>query len=89
MEIGGLQTKFTVQNPPEAFLEEECRKASRFHLRFLQAMPRLTVDSLSARALGGGVYEIKATVGNLGYLPTHLTELARSLELNDGVKLFI
>ena len=89
VEIGGLQTKFTVQNPPEAFLEAECQKASRFHLRFLQAMPRLTVDSLSAKALGGGIYEIKAAVGNLGYLPTNLTELARSLKLNDGVKLCI
>ena len=74
---------------PEAFLEGECQRASRFHLRFLQAMPRLTVDSLSARALGSGIYEIKAAVRNLGYLPANLTELARSLELNDGVKLCI
>ena len=89
VEIGGLQSKFTLQNPPEAFLEAECQKASRFHLRFLQAMPRLTVDTLSAKALGGGIYEIRATVGNLGYLPTNLTELARTLELNDPVKVRI
>ena len=89
VEIGGLQSKFTLQNPPEAFLEAECQKASRFHLRFLQAMPRLTVDALSAKALGGGIYEIRATVGNLGYLPTNLTELARSLKLNDPVKVRI
>lgn len=89
VEIGGLQTKFTVQNPPEAFLEAECKKASRFFLRFLQSLPRLTVDSLSARTLGSGIYEIRATVGNLGYLSTNLTELARSLKLNDGVKVQI
>ena len=52
-------------------------------------MPRLTVDALSAKALGGGIYEIRATVGNLGYLPTNLTELARSLKLNDPVKVRI
>ena len=74
---------------PEAFLEGECQRASRFHLRFLQSLPRLTVDSLSARALGSGIYEIKAAVGNLGYLPANLTELARSLKLSDGVKVQI
>ncbi len=89
VEIGGLQSKFTLQNPPEAFLEAECQKATRFHLRFLQTLPRLTVDALSAKALGGGLYEIKATVGNLGYLPTNLTELGRSLKLNDPVKVRI
>ena len=89
VEIGGLQSKFTLQNPPEAFLEAECQKASRFLLRFLQAMPRLTLEPLTAKALGGGIYEVKATVGNLGYLPTNLTELGRSLKLNDGVKLRI
>ena len=89
VEIGGLQSKFTVQNPPEEYLAAECEKATRFHLRFLQALPRLTVDALSAKALGGGVYEIKVTVGNLGYLPTNLTELGRSLKLNDPVKVRI
>lgn len=86
VEIGGLQSKFTIQNPPEAFLEAECQRATRFHLRFLRTLPRLTLDSFTAKALGGGLFEIKATVGNLGYLSTNLTELARSLELNDPVK---
>ena len=89
VEIGGLQSKFTLQNPPEAFLAAECEKATRFHLRFLLALPRLTLEPIKATALGGGLYEIKATVGNLGYLPTNLTESARSLELNDPVKLSI
>ena len=89
VEIGGMQSKFTLQNPPEAFLEAECQRSSRFLLRFLQAMPRLTLEPLTAGALGGGIYEIKATVGNLGYLPTNLTELGRSLKLNDPVKLRI
>ena len=89
VEIGGLQSKYTIQNPPEEYLAAECEKATRFHLRFLQALPRLTVDALSAKALGGGIYEIKATVGNLGYLPTNLTELGRTLELNDPVKVRI
>ena len=89
VEIGGLQSKFTIQNPPEEYLAAECEKATRFHLRFLQTLPRLTVDALSAKALGGGVYEIKVTVGNLGYLSTNLTELGRSLKLNDPVKVRI
>lgn len=89
VELGGLEMKFTKQNPPESFLEEECRKATRFHLRFLRALPRLCLEPIRAKALGGGLYEIKATVGNLGYLPTNLTESAQTLKLNDPVKLRI
>jgi hypothetical protein len=76
VEIGGFNTKFTIQNPPEKFLLSECEHDTSFNLRFMQAMPHLAIDSFTAQKKAEGVYEVSAVIGNHGYLPTNLTESA-------------
>ena len=76
VEIGGFNTKFTIQNPPEKFLLTECEHDTNFNLRFVQAMPHLAIDSFTAEKKAEGVYEVSAVIGNHGYLPTNLTENA-------------
>lgn len=86
VEIGGWRTKFVVQNAPRAFLEAECYKNCMFSLRAMMTLPRLELDKVAVKPLGGGVYELNALVRNLGYLPTsgsyqaHLVNKARPLE---------
>lgn len=84
--LGGFNTKFTLQNPPENLLLNECEHDTKFNLRYIQAMPHLCVDSLSARKVSEGVYEVTAVIGNLGYLPTNLTESAMTNKTVSPVK---
>ena len=85
VEIGGFNSKYTMQNPPENFLLQECEEMTNFMIRFAKAMPHLSVDQIIARKESSGVYKITAIVGNLGYLPTNLSDEAVKLKVNHPV----
>ncbi|MBR0341887.1 MAG: hypothetical protein IJH64_06530 [Oscillospiraceae bacterium] len=86
VEIGGFNYKFTHQNPPGKYLTEECEKDAKFNLRFMKAMPKLNIDSLTSEEVGDGLYKVTAIVGNLGYLPTNLTDEAINQHVDKPVK---
>lgn len=85
VEIGGFNSKFTIQNPPQKFLSEECEHDTKFNLRFIKAMPHLSIDSLQSEKISESIYKITAVVGNLGYLPTNLTDEAVNLKVDHPV----
>lgn len=74
VEIGGLNPKFVIQNPPAHYLEEECAHVSAFLTRLGLATPRLMFTEVSAHAEGGPLFRIVAEVANAGYLPTSSTQ---------------
>ena len=85
VELGGFNYKFTHQNPPENLLITECENDTRFNIRFIKAMPKLVIESLSKKEVSENIYEITAAVGNRGYLPTNLTEEAINLKVDQPV----
>ncbi len=89
VEIGGFNTKFSIQNPPESFLTELVEQDTKFNIRFAQAMPHLVIDSTAVETVSEDVYKVTAVVGNLGYLPTNLTEEANFLKKNGPVSVTI
>lgn len=86
VEIGGLNLKFTEQNCPNAFLLQEVEKTTKFCLRYAKAMPQLAIDKVETRWLGEDLAEIQVTVANNGYLPTYLTQEAKTLGLDKPVR---
>jgi murein tripeptide amidase MpaA len=89
VEIGGFNIKYTIQNPPQKFLAAECEHDTRFNIRFAKAMPHLTVDSVHSETIGDGLFRVTAEVGNLGFLPTNLTDEAVSLKMDHPVSVSI
>ncbi|MBQ6672063.1 MAG: hypothetical protein IJM73_02435, partial [Spirochaetales bacterium] len=89
VEIGGFNFKFTVQNPPAAFLLQECEKATAYMIQWAQAMPRLAIDRVTVTDLGGDVCRVEAVVSNAGYLPTCLSQKAKALKAAKSVKVSI
>lgn len=89
VEIGGFNFKFSQQNPPESFLNGVLEQMTRFMIRFAQAMPRLTVEPVTAEKVSDGIYKVTAVVGNLGYLSTNLTEEASKLRISKPVEVTI
>lgn len=69
VEVGGFKPLVDL-NPPAAELDKLAEK----HVSFLQSLPdylpQLELRDATAEALGGGVYRVKVTVANTGYLPT-------------------
>jgi len=85
VELGGFNYKFTHQNPPENLLITECENDTRFNIRFIKAMPKLVIESLSKKEVSENIYEITVIVGNRGYLPTNLTDEAVNLKVDQPV----
>lgn len=86
VEIGGWDPKFVRQNPPEALLPEECRRAADFALCIAAATPRLTLGEVRVDALSAGIYRVRVHVRNAGYLPTSATRLAVQSRLSRPVR---
>ena len=89
VEIGGFNFKFSQQNPPESFLNGVLEQMTRFMIRFAQSMPRFTIDTLTSEKVSDDIYKVTAVVGNLGYLPTNLTEEAKKLNISKEVEVTI
>lgn len=81
VEIGGINPKFVLQNPPAHLLEEECVRVSAFLTRLGLCGPRLAISEVSVTALGEDQWRIVAEVVNGGYLPTASTDKGRELTL--------
>ncbi len=76
VEIGGWKHKFVIQNPPPKFLEQECRKNALFCVELALTVPKLRVTDVRVEPVTEGVYVVLASVRNMGYLPTNVTEQA-------------
>ncbi|NMP21327.1 M14 family metallopeptidase [Sulfobacillus harzensis] len=85
VEIGGLNPKFVVQNPPPALLEEECAHVSAFLTKLGLSTPRLELREVKVEEQAPGLYRIAVEVVNSGYLPTSSTAKGRELLL-EGLK---
>jgi len=87
VEIGGWTHMYTFRNPPpasmattdaaKAFLPEMCRVNTLFTLKHAACAPLIRISKLEAERLTDDLYKIVATVANIGYLPTSMTEIAQ------------
>ncbi len=80
VEIGGLQQDFVIQNPPPKFLEQELEKVTNFAIVQGLMSPLVRVVDTSSEDFGGGIFRVRASIQNQGYLPTAL-ERAKALGL--------
>ncbi len=85
VEIGGLDTKYTLQNPPAHMLQGEIEKVTKMCLRMAQSLPELCFDSVNTTAVGENTYKIEAVVANKGYLPTYLTKQTKTMGIESPV----
>ncbi len=86
VEIGGWTHMYTFRNPPPAswattdkargFLPETIHNNCLFTLKHAACTPLLRFSAVKVEPLGADLFKITAVVKNIGYLPTHLTEMA-------------
>lgn len=86
VEIGGLDYKHVMQNPPSAFLLQEVQKHTRFMLRAMKTLPRLAFDKIKTEKVSENTYKVEAVLMNLGYLPTCAMNEAKTLGVARPVK---
>jgi len=70
IEVGGFKKNW-IRQPPSFLLEEECHRNMAFTLYHADQMPQAKVQSITAKALAGGIIEVTATIVNDKLIPTH------------------
>ncbi|MCS6799424.1 MAG: M14 family metallopeptidase [Myxococcota bacterium] len=88
VEIGGLDPRVGIWNPPYERLDEVCRGQSALFLRVAALAPRLVLGPPRIQPLGPGAWRIEIDVENHGYLPTHVLASARKLPWNEPLAAF-
>lgn len=91
VEIGGIDYKHVVQNPPIKFLVQELEKHTRFMLRYIHTLPQISFHKVCVTDLGTAkeaegseaahLYQLDAQVMNTGYLATYVFK--EGLKLKD------
>jgi murein tripeptide amidase MpaA len=97
VELGGLEVKFGLLNPPGPILPRELERAVPFAIGAMGTAPRLRVIASGAEQVASGAFRVWVTIGNDGFLPTYGSERQRAsgssgpllahLALADGVTL--
>lgn len=85
VEIGGLDPKFVLQNPPEHLIGEECQNVSAFLTKLGLSTAKLTIPNVTVTEEEAGLYRVVAEVSNAGYLPTSSTDKGRDFLL-EGIE---
>lgn len=84
VEVGGVDTRVGLWNPPYERLAEVCRQHVAMCLRLVALAPRLQAE-LGVERDGPDSHVVTVTVRNVGYLPTYVLEGAKSLSWNEPV----
>ena len=86
IEIGGMDIKFSFQNCPNSYLLEEVEKTTRFALRYVKALPKLQFEEVNVEQLDTHTFKIKASIENIGYLPTYICQEAKAACVNKDME---
>ncbi|MFI5300192.1 MAG: M14 family metallopeptidase, partial [Polyangiales bacterium] len=90
VEVGGVDMRVGLSNPPLEYIDTVCRQHSAAFLRVAALAPHTAIAGVKLTALGSGVDQVRRVdvrVKNLGYLPTTFIESARKLSINEPLEL--
>ena len=79
VEVGGLDPRIGLWNPPPEELGDICQRQSQAFLRVAAMAPALSVTRLARESAGEGTTRVTLAIDNLGYLPTYVLSSAKNL----------
>jgi hypothetical protein len=85
VEIGGIDPRVGMWNPPLHELPAVCSAQAAVLLRVAALAPRLRIDRIERRPLPGGITRVEVRVHNDGYLGSYGLPSAKKLEFNEPV----
>lgn len=77
VEVGGFKKAWT-RTAPSFMIEDMCHRNMAFTLFHLYHTPKVEVDSVSTKALPGGLTEVSAVITNTRVIPTHTLQDSRN-----------
>lgn len=85
VEIGGIDPRIGLWNPPYEVLPQVCTAQAHCFLRVAAMAPALRFGKVERVALGDGLTRVDVTVENHGYLGTFVLPSSKQLDWNEPV----
>ena len=89
VEIGGVDMRVGLSNPPLEQIGIVCAQHSAAFLRVVALAPQPVISRVEKRPVGDSLVRIDVTVKNLGYLPTHVIDSSKKLTINEPLELHV
>lgn len=87
IEVGGVKKNFG-RADPGFLLESDAHRNMAFCIYHAYSMPKLVVEEISEKSLGGGLTEVTAVITNKRMMPTHASQdLKYKIECPDYITL--
>ncbi|HXF80669.1 MAG TPA: M14 family metallopeptidase [Usitatibacter sp.] len=86
VEVGGLDTRVGISNPPYEMLPQVCESQSAAFLRVASLVPRIGVEVVKQEKVGGDLTRIELRVANRGYLGSYGLSSARKLPFSEPLR---
>jgi zinc carboxypeptidase len=86
VEVGGLDLRVGISNPPYEKLDEVCAQQSAAFLRVAALVPRVAVEVVKQDVLGPSLTRIELRVVNRGYLGTYGLSSAKKLPFAEPLR---
>jgi hypothetical protein len=85
VEIGGIDPRVGVWNPPLHELAAVCASQAKMFLRVAALAPRVRIEKVDRQPLPGGLVRVDVRVINDGYLGSYGVPSAKKLDFNEPV----
>ncbi len=89
VEVGGLDIRVGISNPPYEKIAEVCEKNSAAFLRVASLVPRIDVQVLKREKIAGGYTRVELRIANSGYLASYGLNSAKKLHHSEPLRLTI
>ena len=86
VEVGGLDLRVGISNPPYEKIGEVCEKHSAAFLRVASLTPRIAIETVKQESLGGGMTRLEIRIANRGYLGTYGLSSAKKLPFSEPLR---
>jgi hypothetical protein len=87
VEIGGIDQRVGLFNPPYEQLAEVCRQQAVAFLPVAAMAPAVCIADVEVETVGPGLRRVDLSVENRGYLPSYVLSSARKLDWNEPLYL--
>jgi len=89
VEVGGLDTRVGISNPPYEQVAQVCESQSAAFLRVAALVPRVAVEVVKREKIGGDLTRVELRIANRGYLGTYGLNSARKLPFSEPLRVTV
>lgn len=89
VEVGGLDLRVGISNPPYEKLAEVCQQQSAAFLRLAALLPRVSLTTVKQEKIGDDLTQVEVKIENSGYLATYGLSSAKKLPHVEPLRLTV